>query len=159
MPFPALQKAIYRVLKVTKCRKISQIVLSTRVTEIISIDFVVYYWPLLKSGRGAKTFRSPKLKKVWGGGAVLPFRRPCVLSGYWLCMQDMFGASSIHGLSVFYGYPSWIWTNFSIRSHHLFQPSVPTDEAGLHQWRTFNCERNMSQASTRNSSLGGNKKR
>ena len=43
MPFPALQKAIYRVLKVTKCRKISQIVLSTRVTEIISIDFVVYY--------------------------------------------------------------------------------------------------------------------
>ena len=43
MPFPALQKEIYRVLKVTKCRKISQIVLSTRVTEIISIDFVVYY--------------------------------------------------------------------------------------------------------------------
>jgi hypothetical protein len=42
MPFPALQKAIYRVLKVTKCRKISQIVLTTRVTEIISIDFVVY---------------------------------------------------------------------------------------------------------------------
>jgi hypothetical protein len=72
MPFSALQKAIYRVLKVTKCRKISQIVLSTRVTEIISIDFVVY-WPLLKSGRGAKRFRSPKLKKVGGGrGAPLP---------------------------------------------------------------------------------------
>jgi hypothetical protein len=59
----------------------------------------------------------------------------------------MFGASSIHRLSIFYGYQSWIWTNFSIGSHHLFQPSVPTDEAGLHQWRTLNCERNMSQAS------------
>ena len=52
---------------------------------------------------------------------------------YYQAMQDMFGASSIHRLSIFYGYQSWIWTNFSIRSHHLFQPSVPTDEAGLHQ--------------------------
>ena len=34
---------IYRVRKVTKCHKISQIVLSARVTEIISINFVVYY--------------------------------------------------------------------------------------------------------------------
>jgi hypothetical protein len=32
-----------RVLKVTQCHKISQIVLSTRITEIISINFVVYY--------------------------------------------------------------------------------------------------------------------
>jgi hypothetical protein len=41
MPFP--EKEIYRVLNVTKCHKISQTVLSTRVTEIISINFVVYY--------------------------------------------------------------------------------------------------------------------
>jgi hypothetical protein len=43
MPFPALYKEIYRVLKVTQCYKISQIVLSTHITEIISINFVVYY--------------------------------------------------------------------------------------------------------------------
>ena len=42
--------AAYGVLKVTKCHKISEIVLSTQVTEIISFNFVVYYRPLLKSG-------------------------------------------------------------------------------------------------------------
>ena len=42
MSLPALQKEIYRVLKVTKCHKISQIIVSTRETEIISINFVVY---------------------------------------------------------------------------------------------------------------------
>jgi hypothetical protein len=54
---------LYRVLKVTKCHKISQIVLSTCVTEIISINFVVYYWPLLKSG-GAQTHLGSPTKKV-----------------------------------------------------------------------------------------------
>jgi hypothetical protein len=33
----------YGVLKVTKCHKISQIVLSTPVSEIISIIFAVFY--------------------------------------------------------------------------------------------------------------------
>jgi hypothetical protein len=127
MPFPALQKAIYRVLKVTKCRKISQIVLSTRVTEIISIDFGVYYWPLLKSGRGAKTFRSPKLKKVWGGrGSLSDAPVYYQATGY---ARYQFGASTIHRLSIFYGYQSWIWTNFpfvpTIFSNHLFQPTKP----------------------------------
>jgi hypothetical protein len=49
---PPHQKSNGPSLKVTKCHKISQIVLSTLVTEIISINFVVYYWPVLKSGRG-----------------------------------------------------------------------------------------------------------
>jgi hypothetical protein len=43
MPFPALQKEIYRVLKVKECHKIPLIVLSTQVTEIISFNFVAYY--------------------------------------------------------------------------------------------------------------------
>ena len=34
---------------------------------------------------------------------------------------------------------------------HSFQPSFPTDETGLHQRRTFNCERNISQAPTQTS--------
>ena len=36
------------------CHKIPQIVLSTHIAEIISINFVVYYWPLLKSGGGGQ---------------------------------------------------------------------------------------------------------
>jgi hypothetical protein len=42
---------------------------------------------------------------------------------YKLCKLDMFGAivRSIHRLSIFNGYQSWTWTNFSIRSNHLFQ--------------------------------------
>ena len=63
MSFPALQKEIYRVPKVTKSK--SHIVLSIHVTEIISINFVVHYWPLLKKWRGPKTFSPPPpTKKV-----------------------------------------------------------------------------------------------
>jgi hypothetical protein len=43
MPFSALWKEIYRVLKVTKFHKISKNILSTCVTEIIPFNFVVYY--------------------------------------------------------------------------------------------------------------------
>jgi hypothetical protein len=68
---------------------------------------------------GAKTFSSHKIKKVWGGGGGAPLPTPlCIIR--LLAMQDIFGASSIHRLSIFYGYQSWIWTNFSIRYHHLF---------------------------------------
>jgi hypothetical protein len=90
---------------------------------------------------GAKTFRPPKLKKV--GGAGHPFRRPCVLSGYCKICLALLPPSLKYILSI----PIQDLDQLFIRFHHLFQPSVPTDEAGLHQWRTFNCERNISQAS------------
>ena len=43
IPFPELYKEIYRAINVTECYKISQVVLSALITEIISINFVVYY--------------------------------------------------------------------------------------------------------------------
>jgi hypothetical protein len=66
---PPHQKSNGPSLKVTKCHKISQIVLSTLVTEIISINFVVYYWPVLKSGRGGG----------WGG------QRHCLFAPMFSC--------------------------------------------------------------------------
>jgi hypothetical protein len=41
-------------------------VLSIRVTKIISINFVVYYWPLLKSGGAQRHLVLPPTKKVRG---------------------------------------------------------------------------------------------
>jgi hypothetical protein len=67
MPFPALWKEIYRVIKVTECHKISLIVLSTQVTEIISFNVVVYYQPFVKKW-GAQGHLAPQLKK-WGCGS------------------------------------------------------------------------------------------